>query len=1060
MNKRIHILYAFISVLALGTTVPMVAMLGRTGRFLRGTKLRSGRGGQQFRTPRPTESTRKRFQPQRSYLQQSRPFSSVLPKRTRPERPKRQIREKPILKQESQRKINRRLGKTSPSKDFKPSNIVPIFSKLKNRSSKGSEKNLLPVFTNKSRRNNNNCSNDERRLFKTILENSETKNLDGKFNLINDDSLIKRYPPQRQLTDESANLIKRVAEAEQRGWRDPLARTFPREQRKEIQRAINHFEKDPKKRANMRNRANQDLFDRVTTGGIEPSVTQATVQRFSNKSNPLNLLIVKPENERDLIPQIDKILNISREGYQKVEADIITSQKKSEQTTSQPHTDVTHQQQVEHPNVQLSILMSNNELVPTAQNNGALAAREAQSMESFAKFAQAFVLGGSDSLETITQNLVTLREQNSNVVFVGHDLVNELCKQAPGLGAVFGKNQTGLSITYDTETNKQFATFATKKGYLCLVKRDKNIGAHNAKLLPGAIASDALVAITGGHKPEAQNSIKTFVQQLRLRPNGAKRKALHGVNYNPVKKINGSKNKGPRGSNSVLHTVKKRFAPKKVAPKTNGNTGARKPMCVQPRQQKQPQKAVRIKQVTVESLGGSKKPIVRTKPEQSQQAVRIKPVTVKSLGGSKKPIVYNAPKQPQKAVHIEPVTVESLGGSKKPIAYTVPAITHKAVKGFIVVPEQSTLPKPQYAEVTNMPQPQKAQKAVQLVVEPKKAELVKVEKKLLQPQQAVDIEPKRRNDQPRDRAQGLNGGNGGNDTNKFRPANGGPKKDNNLQQVPHRNKAQVEKQNKNVPKITKQQVHKNKNIKDCDRKNNPKTKKWDGKKRLASRSSKCSQGKQGLKKPPIIIPILSIFDEDKKKSVPEETEEIEKVEEVEETEEAEKKPGKGKQRRGGLNLNPNYGEIGPYWSNRENSGDDLAVGKPETLHNEIKPELAQKVTAMDNNEQPDVKASDTGDMKKSAKSDKKKVHKPKPLRIYQSSDDDKKSDSGNKLIGSFGSGNRNLSNGCIGQAGGLGTADESEKPAEGRNELPMSWLWLLLAFAAEVLSKRKKFLMG
>ena len=223
----------------------------------------------------------------------------------------------------------------------------------------------------------------------------------------------------------------------------------------------------------------------------------------------------------------------------------------------------------------------------------------------------------------------------------------------------------------------------------------------------------------------------------------------------------------------------------------------------------------------------------------------------------------------------------------------------------------------------------------------------------------------------------------------------------------------------------------------------------------SSRSPQRSQDKkpEALKLPPRLPVPRRLEDEQESES-----EETEKVEEVEETEEAENSRD-GQHQRVGLNLNLRCESVGPVWSNRENFVDDLAVGKPETPHNEVNPELAQKAAAMDNNEQPDVKASDTSDMIKSAKSGQKKAHKPKPVRVYQSSGDDKKSDSGDKLIGNFGSGNRNFSKDYTGRVGGFGADESKNQPAEGRRA-SINWLWLLLALVAEVLSKRKKFLMG
>jgi len=255
MNKRIHILYAFISVLALGTTVPMVAMR-RAANLLSGKGLRSGRGGRQLRTTRttrPTGSTgstrqsfhRQSFQAKRpSFLQQSflqqkqsRPFS-VSPKRT----PGRPIRKKLILRQEKQRKINSTWGKKDPSKDFKLSDMVPFSSsKFDDRSSKVSGNHLLPEFMKTSELDYKDCSDIEHNLFKKIYGNKKTKyqapidirrfsskgnrelvkptdtgydstpNRENSVDNLNNpnDDLISNYPgSQREFAKESVDLMK------------------------------------------------------------------------------------------------------------------------------------------------------------------------------------------------------------------------------------------------------------------------------------------------------------------------------------------------------------------------------------------------------------------------------------------------------------------------------------------------------------------------------------------------------------------------------------------------------------------------------------------------------------------------------------------------------------------------------------------------------------------------------------------------------------------------------------------------------------------------------------
>ncbi len=999
MNKRIHILYLLISVLALGTTVPMVAMLGRAGHLLRGTKLRGGQSWRQTRptrTPRPTRTTSKRFQLQRP----CRHFS-VLPKRTRPQKP---ILEKEIfvknqihqIHQIPGQKKHKGLANKDSSKDFL-SNMVSTYSELNNRSSQGSGNNLLPKFLEKSELDYKNYSKVERDLYNKIYGDSKTKSRDPidtrSFSKKNrelakptdtgydstpnrekpvDDDLISNYPgSQRAFAEESVDLMKIVKQGEKRGSYKPIARAFPKGRRRKMQRKINQSTDDRTERADMRNRANQDLFDRVTTGGIGKPVVRAMAQRLSNSSNKL---IVKPGKDKNNL--VAQMLEIIQGGYQEVEADIITFQKKSEQTTSQLHTDVTHQPKVEHPNVQLSAHMSEyvlpepqraeiknmppsqtarrkkvnvvkqqlnnvvcpaeqqkNQLMPTSrklvqqtahtvQNNSALAAREAQSIEAFAKLVQA--ISKSDSAKVVMQNLGTLRKQGFNVVVVDRDFA----KQVPELEVVFGKNQTGLSIIRDTKTNEmKFATLATKHGSLCLLKNINAQGNNTKQLLgDGAIASNALVP-TGGRKPQEQRPIIVFATK-----DGALYKMFGNNQNNPLAQVFKFVRKDPKvfaqQFSNHLHGAQRKALP--------GKTQSTQPQRTEIKNMPQPQTTTIIVQ---------------------------------------NPLV-------QKGLDEQPTLQQSIGSKVKQ-------------------PE---------------PKSQKAKKVKQLV-----------------------------------RAQELNGGNGGNDTNKFRPANGGPKKDNKLQPVSHRNKEQVEKQNKDVPKIVKQRVCRDENSKPCYKKNNPKTKKSDGKEQLASRSSR-SQGKkpgQALRLPPKLPPYPRIRFKDRKESEPEETEE------------AENSRG-GQHQRVGLDLNPNWRRsVGPDWPNRKNHS-DLSVDNPVIPHNKENSKLANKAAAMDNigNEQPDGKASDTSAMRKSAKGCQKNAHKPEPVRVYQSSGDGKKSDPMDKVVGVFGDDGDNFCNGCTGRAGGFGTEDSSEKPAEGRNESPMSWLWLLLATVAEALSRRKKFLMG
>lgn len=317
MKNRIYILYTFISVFALGTAVPTIAMWQRV-------TTRGGNGARQaaraFGTGRSTTFRFINFRSNRNNSGNG-PFNSTntnySPHTLRTQltgNQNTQPRQHPSLMQtrhDATREIRNQFG-SGQTNNFvwiggTPTNVI----RFDGAGSDGTGRKYYkgaPLVTAKK-------PDTTLTGYNPALEKSEENKLKNPILDPERPLPIKRefIKGTRQPSLTNPNITeKTIRLAEERGQTNRLSRVFDKKTRKRLQGKVNNATKDPRERSELRKKINQGVFDMVKNGDdIDPGVIRATVhnKRFW-KNRGYEVTFVSHEVAKELREQAREFKNI------------------------------------------------------------------------------------------------------------------------------------------------------------------------------------------------------------------------------------------------------------------------------------------------------------------------------------------------------------------------------------------------------------------------------------------------------------------------------------------------------------------------------------------------------------------------------------------------------------------------------------------------------------------------------------------------------------------------------------------------------------------------------
>ena len=301
MKNRIYILYTFISVFALGTAVPTIAMFKRIANRARrvGQVASLGARNRNVFTPRRNRSTSQYQTPQRRHI--------LTPRNQNPTRPS--ASETWYANQRIRNQFNR------PYSSGRTNNSVWIDRTITNLTEFDGEETNGTGFDRRAPLATAKKPDTTLTGYNPALEKSEDNKLE---NPILDPEWplpIKRGfirgTRQPSLTDPNITQ-ETIGKAQKAGRTNRLSRVFDKKTRKRLQRKVNNATKDPRERSELRKKINQGVFDMVKNGDdIDPRVLEATMhnKRFW-KNRGYEVTFVSHEVAKELREQAREFKNI------------------------------------------------------------------------------------------------------------------------------------------------------------------------------------------------------------------------------------------------------------------------------------------------------------------------------------------------------------------------------------------------------------------------------------------------------------------------------------------------------------------------------------------------------------------------------------------------------------------------------------------------------------------------------------------------------------------------------------------------------------------------------